>query len=82
MRTIPIPAHAKEIIFSDKYSICIINSEKLNKLKNTEIVKIAEKFYNDTFLFDQNACSSPHLILWLGKEHKSASKILGSIKNY
>ena len=74
LRTIPIPAHAKEIIFSDKYSICIINSEKLNKLKNTEIVKIAEKFYNDTFLFDQNACSSPHLILWLGKEHKSASK--------
>ena len=73
LRTIPIPAHAKEIIFSDKYSICIINSEKLNKLKNTEIVKIAEKFYNDTFLFDQNACSS-NLILWLGKEHKSASK--------
>ena len=67
LRSVPIPANAKEIVFSDKYSICIINSDKLNKLKNTEIKKIAEKFYNDTFLFDQNACSSPHLILWLAK---------------
>ena len=45
----PIPANAKEIVFSDKYSICIINSDKLNKLKNTEIKKIAENFI--TILF-------------------------------
>ncbi len=74
LRSVPIPANAKEIVFSDKYSICIINSDKLNKLKNIDIKKIAERFYNDTFLFDQNACSSPHLILWLGKDHQSASK--------
>tara|TARA_A100001015_G_scaffold258104_1_gene301131 strand:+ start:4745 stop:5932 length:1188 start_codon:yes stop_codon:yes gene_type:complete len=74
LRSVPIPPNAKEIVFSDKYSICIINSDKLNKLKNIDIKKIAEKFYNDTFLFDQNACSSPHLVLWLGKNHQTASK--------
>ena len=34
--------------------------------------RLIEKFYNDTYLVDQNACSSPHLILWLGKESKKA----------
>ena len=29
--------------------------------------KLAEYFYNDTYLFDQNACTSPHLIVWLGE---------------
>lgn len=29
---------------------------------------LAEKFYNDTYLFDQNACSAPHLVCWLGEK--------------
>ena len=29
-----------------------------------------KNFYNDTYLFDQNACTSPHLIIWVGKEKK------------
>ena len=39
-----------------------------------ESVYMTGSQHNDTFLFDQNACSSPHLILWLGKDHQSASK--------
>ena len=30
--------------------------------------KIAVGFYNDTYLFDQNACTAPHLIIWLGND--------------
>ena len=33
--------------------------------KNPE--KIALNFYNDTYLFDQNACTAPHLLIWLGE---------------
>ena len=29
--------------------------------------KLAEAFYNDTYLFDQNACSAPHTIFWLNE---------------
>lgn len=32
--------------------------------------KIAQNFYNDTYLYDQNACSSPRLIIWLGNEEQ------------
>jgi len=29
---------------------------------------LARKFFNDTYLFDQNACTAPHLILWHGEQ--------------
>jgi hypothetical protein len=55
---------ARDISFGDKYSICVINAD--NFIADSSPEKIAQAFYNDTFLFDQNACTSPHLIVWLG----------------
>lgn len=63
-----------DINFSDRYSISIINSKKLNNtfLKNKH--NIIKKFYNDTYLFDQNGCSTPHLVLWYGKNNSNIKK--------
>jgi hypothetical protein len=61
-----LSANAIDVTFSDKYSICIINADKF--IHESSPKKIAESFYNDTFLFDQNACTSPHLIVWLGSD--------------
>tara|TARA_Y100001935_G_C17308802_1_gene514242 strand:+ start:3610 stop:4824 length:1215 start_codon:yes stop_codon:yes gene_type:complete len=59
---------AFDITFADRYSICIINgSEFVNEPKPERVV---EGFYNDTYLFDQNACTSAHLILWVGTKNK------------
>ena len=58
---------AYDITFADRYSLCAINADEYIKLNNYN--KIANNFYNDTYLFDQNACTSPHLILWLGSEN-------------
>jgi hypothetical protein len=55
-----------DITFSNRYSFTVINADEYVKEKNTK--KIAIDFFNDTYLFDQNACSSPHLIIWLGVE--------------
>jgi len=65
IRKSPIPARSFDVTFADRYSICIIDAHQYLQNKNAE--KTAEGFYNDTFLFDQNACSSPHLIIWRGK---------------
>ena len=35
---------------------------------------LAQNFYNDTYAVDQNACSSPHLMLWKGKSKIIAKK--------
>jgi hypothetical protein len=61
-----------DIAFSDRYSFCVIQSEELLKLDEVELQKLAEKFYNDSYLMDQNACSSPHLLVWLGESQEMA----------
>ena len=58
---------AFDITFADRYSLCAINADQLILDKNP--VKIANDFYNDTYLIDQNACTSPHLILWFGSKN-------------
>ena len=59
-------SHAYDIIFPDRISICVINSKIY--LKNKQYLKEAGNFYNDTFLFNQNACTSPRLIYWVGNK--------------
>ena len=42
------------------------------RLAQDEVNALAQDFYNDTYLYDQNACSSPRLIYWLGDEQTAA----------
>jgi len=60
----PLPIRAVEILFSDRYSFALIDTQKIAKLSDTQMLQLADKFYNDTYLMDQNACSTPHLIVW------------------
>ena len=60
----------RDITFPDKYSMVIFGTQEILKLKNNELKNLAKKFYNDTYKFDQNACTSPHLIVWHGKNKK------------
>ena len=54
-----------DVSFPDRYSMSIINLDKIN-LRNLD--DIVTKFYNDTYVMDQAACSSPHLIIWLNNK--------------
>jgi Acyl-CoA reductase (LuxC) len=68
IRKIPIPARAFDLTFADRYSICVIHAAAC--LVQPDFTKIARDFYNDTYLYDQNACSSPRLVVWIGTEEK------------
>jgi len=59
-----IPSRAFDITFADRYSVCVVSAEQY--LEEGDPSLIAKGFYNDTYLFDQNACTAPHLVLWLG----------------
>ena len=63
-----------DIPFADRYSISLINSEKFLKLSEHKTLNLIKNFYNDTYAVDQNACSSPHLILWKGKFNTKAKR--------
>lgn len=70
-----IPARSFDVTFADRYSICIINAHKY--LLEEKPDKIAQGFYNDTYLFDQNACTAPHLINWFGtKDEVEKAKVI------
>lgn len=47
------------MMFGDRYSISIL---KLNgKVNLNDVVK---KYYNDIYIMNQNACTSPHFVIW------------------
>ena len=75
IRKINLNPKSFDITFPDRYSFCIINSDKY--INDINKKNITSKFYNDTYLFDQNGCSSPHLLIWVGKnENIKKSKII------
>lgn len=69
-----IPPRAFDVCFADRYSIAAISPTAIMQSTDEEIKKLAVNFYNDTYLFDQNACSAPHLIFWLNNESLRLAK--------
>ncbi|KNZ42669.1 acyl-CoA reductase [Acetobacterium bakii] len=72
IRKAPLKPRAIEINFADRYSMAIIDSDQYLKATNKE--KIARDFYNDTYLTDQNACTSPRIIFWMGNNINGAKE--------
>ena len=71
-----------DISFPDRYSICIINAAEIKKANDITLKRLAEGFYNDTYLMDQNACSSPQLIYWLNDDKKARQKFWNFVYEY
>ena len=69
IRRSPLPPRSKEITFADRYSIAVI--DPIAYLEKCDRKRTALDFYNDTYLTDQNACTSPRLIYWLGTKEAS-----------
>lgn len=70
MRTSP---RCVDVCFADRYSICMLGGDEVLGATPSALVSLAAGFYNDVFLLDQNACSSPHLILWKGGDENIAA---------
>lgn len=75
VRALPAPPRVKDIYFSERFSICILDSNEVVQLDKSKLNQLCEKFYNDTYLMDQNACSSPSLVIWIGDNIETAKKI-------
>ena len=71
--------NCRNLYFTDKYSLSIFDSNKISVINKTDLEHLARNFYNDTYLVDQNACSSPNLIIWTGSEVEKAKKNLVKI---
>ena len=75
IREHPTKPHSLDLTFADRYSFCLINTDKLKKISKKKFQRVIKDFYNDTFVVDQNACSSPHLVIWKGKQNNNLKRI-------
>lgn len=68
---------SRELYFPSRASSVFINSKRLCEIGGNSLNKVVERFYNDTYLVDQNACSSPSMVFWVGtkKETEKAKEI-------
>jgi len=65
IKRFPTKPRCLDLAFADRYSICMISGKALLNVDEEGMQRLSENFYNDTYLMDQNACSSPQLMLWL-----------------
>lgn len=67
MRQSPLPPRAVEVTFADRYSLAVFKAESILALDEAGMKTLARNFWNDTYFTDQNACTSPRLIAWVGE---------------
>ena len=63
-----------DLAFANRYSISLIDSNKLALLRTKDLAILAKKFYNDTYTMDQFGCSSPNSVFWLGRNNVAKKK--------
>ena len=73
IRQASLPPRAIEMAFADRYSLALIQADEY--LDREEYEKVAEGFYTDTYYTDQNACSSPRMVIWSGRQIEKARKV-------
>lgn len=66
MRRFLPPPRSREVSFADRYSFALLDPENVSNLQADELKGLAQRLYNDIYLMDQAACSSPQLVVWLG----------------
>ena len=74
IKALPTKPRCVDITFADRYSVALINAEAVLAADDVQIARLAQDFYNDTYLMDQNACSSPQVILWEGANTEKAQE--------
>lgn len=70
IRRAPLSARSYDLTFADRYSLSLLSAQAI--LAAESLSELGRNFYNDTYLYDQNACSSPTLIYWLGEKEEVA----------
>ncbi len=73
LRALPIPAHATEVTFPDRYALCVLDIAAVAALDARELEALADRFVSDAYWFDQMACSSPRLVVWRGPHDDDAT---------
>jgi hypothetical protein len=73
LRQIPSKTRAVELSFADRFSFCVLKAQAVLGEAEDSLRKFVHNFFNDSFWFDQMACSSPRMVVWIGTEEEIAA---------
>lgn len=68
VRSISLKPTAVEGGFADRFSIAALDATAIDALDDQGMADLARRFVNDTLWSDQQACSSPRCVYWVGDE--------------
>ena len=76
LRESQIQPRSSDVTFADRFSLALIDSDSfIDSLGNEGFLEsFITGFYNDTYLSDQNACTSPRVVVWFGNNREIAKK--------
>lgn len=75
LRALPLSPHASERAFASKFSYAAMSAAGYLAADEARAARLASDFFNDLFWFDQMACSSPHVVAWVGDEDTVARAV-------
>lgn len=78
VRRIALPPASVDVTFPDRVSLAAFASSKVLALPEAPLMELALGFYHDAYGFDQLACSSPRMVIWIGDEaeNRAAADVL------
>ena len=80
---LPLRNGGKSIWFGDRSSFSVLKGAALQELDDEGRSALAHRLFNDIFVFDQMACSSPHVLYVVGDEntthHSAVEPLLRSL---
>jgi hypothetical protein len=66
IRAIPLNPLAVEISFADRFSLAALDAASVTAQSDRALREMARRFVNDTLWSQQQACSSPRAVVWIG----------------
>jgi hypothetical protein len=78
MRSYESKPRSREILFPDRFSLSILRASEVIDSSSKDLNKLCESLFNDIYIMDQQACSSPQLLNWVGNDSdikKAKSKL-------
>ena len=70
IRSIPLNPMARELTFPNRFSFTVMKSKEVI-FNQYDLNSIVDSFLKDTIYFDQQACSSPRSLIWLGSQNNN-----------
>jgi Acyl-CoA reductase (LuxC) len=73
LRAVPMNPLGTELVFPSRFSLSILNADVVSCADEISLSRLAAQFCNDAYWFDQMACSSPRLVVWMGQDSACAA---------